>query len=114
MSGDIVKKQFVDVNGNLHCEDGPAIIWDDGSTGWYNHGQKHREDGPAFEWADGSKSWFYNNKRHRLDGPALMSIRGNVCIEEWWVDGLKLTKEEFLSAIRIQKITLLDDSIKDK
>ena len=34
-------------NGQLLREDGPAMIWADGSQAWYRHGKCHREDGPA-------------------------------------------------------------------
>ncbi len=33
--------------GKYHNEDGPAIIWCNGSAEWYINGKKHREDGPA-------------------------------------------------------------------
>lgn len=35
----------------LHREDGPAYIADDGGyKAWYQHGRLHREDGPAQEY----------------------------------------------------------------
>jgi len=46
------------LNGKLHCSNGPAIIYADGSTQYYIDGQLHREDGPAIEWASGIKRWF--------------------------------------------------------
>lgn len=30
-----------------HREDGPAVILEDGTEKWYQHGVLHREDGPA-------------------------------------------------------------------
>lgn len=47
----------------LHCEDGPALKWTDGSTIWYLHGKCHREDGPAIEWSDGTKEYWLDGKR---------------------------------------------------
>ena len=38
---------------------------------WYVNGKIHREDGPAIIYDDGSWSWFYNGFCHRLDGPAV-------------------------------------------
>jgi hypothetical protein len=35
------------VDGKLHCEDGPARTWTNGSAEWYIHGVTHRIDGPA-------------------------------------------------------------------
>ena len=43
---------------DLHREDGPAIIWQDGTKAWYIDGEKHREDGPAIEWSNGKKEWY--------------------------------------------------------
>lgn len=36
-----------DSEGKLHCDDGPAVIADDGSFVYYSHGVIHRVDGPA-------------------------------------------------------------------
>lgn len=51
-------------NGELHCEDGPALIHEDknGLTKcWYVDGKLHRRDGPALEFSDGYKEWYLNN-----------------------------------------------------
>ena len=49
------------MNGKRHREDGPAVIWANGTKSWYMNGKQHREDGPAIERADGSKSWWLND-----------------------------------------------------
>jgi len=49
------------LNGEYHCEDGPAIEYSDGSKWWFLYGERHREDGPAVELIDGSKFWYLNN-----------------------------------------------------
>lgn len=41
------------LNGKLHCEDGPAIEYSDGSKAWYINGKRHRLDGPANKWGGG-------------------------------------------------------------
>ena len=46
------------VDGKLHCADGPAIEYDDGTKMWYHYGRLHRADGPAIEWATG-EHWYY-------------------------------------------------------
>lgn len=46
----------------LHREDGPAIIWVDGITQWYQHGQLHRLDGPAVNEFNNKNLWYYKNK----------------------------------------------------
>jgi hypothetical protein len=76
----VVKKNGMPVNrngslfwyrdGELHREDGPAVIKPDGSQFWKRDGQLHREDGPAEIWADGTRRWYRNNRLHREDGPA--------------------------------------------
>jgi hypothetical protein len=50
------------LNGNLHREDGPAIIRPDGSEWWYLNGKLHREDGPTIIHPDGTEYWWANGK----------------------------------------------------
>ena len=47
-------------DGQYHREDGPAIIWANGTEWWYKNGQRHRLDGPAIEHANGDKGWYKN------------------------------------------------------
>jgi hypothetical protein len=56
-------KQWFNSQGQLHREDGPAVIWPNGDKYWYKNGQLHREDGPAEEWTHGNKYWYINGKR---------------------------------------------------
>jgi len=52
------------LNDELHREDGPAVEYDSGANKlWYLNGKLHREDGPATEWSDGSKNWYLNGKK---------------------------------------------------
>ena len=53
--------------GQLHNEDGPAVILPTGSEFWYYNGQRHRENGPAIEWHDGTKEWHIFGKRYTED-----------------------------------------------
>ena len=67
---------------------------------WYLNGVRHREDGPAYEDAGGNKYWYKNNKLHREDGPAVINAEetvkwSNNGAEEWYLNGVKLTEEEF-------------------
>ena len=41
-------------DNQLHCEDGPAVLFADGSKIWIVKGLRHRVDGPAAEYADGT------------------------------------------------------------
>jgi hypothetical protein len=45
----------------LHREDGPAIIYYNGTKHWYINGKHHREDGPAVEFVNGGSSWFLDD-----------------------------------------------------
>jgi len=52
------------VNGKCHREDGPAVIYSDGTQAWYINGKMHREDGPAVIIGDdGTQYWYLNGKR---------------------------------------------------
>jgi hypothetical protein len=64
------------VNGELHREDGPAVIYSDGSQEWWVNGFRHRADGPAREYSTGRKEWYLNGKLHREDGPASIEASG--------------------------------------
>jgi hypothetical protein len=56
--------EYQNDNGELHREDGPAVIWNNGSKSWYLNGKRHREDGPAIELSNGYKSWYLNDKQY--------------------------------------------------
>lgn len=69
--------------GELHREDGPAVIYNDGTLVWYVNRDRHREDGPAVIRGDGAE-WYINGRRHRVGAPAIIWANGSV---EWWVHG---------------------------
>ena len=51
----------------------PTMTTDNhGNIQYKLNGKHHREDGPAVIFADGTPSWFLNGKLHRLDGPAVI------------------------------------------
>lgn len=52
------------VNGELHNDNGPAVVFVNSEKFWYKNGKKHREDGPAIEnyYGKGNKEWWYENK----------------------------------------------------
>jgi hypothetical protein len=55
-------------------------------------GNLHNDNGPALVYTDGTKSWWRNGIRHRLDGPAIERSDGTT---EFYIDGVALTKEQF-------------------
>ena len=62
---------YYNSSGQLHRDEGPAIMYAGGGQEWWQNGQLHREDGPAVVWADGTKMWYQNGKLHRENGPAI-------------------------------------------
>lgn len=83
------------VDGNRHRTDGPAIELADGHKEWYINGQLHRTDGPAVEFADGGNTWYINGKRHRTDGPAVECVNG----VKWWMSDRNVSKNEVVNHI---------------
>jgi hypothetical protein len=79
------------LNGKCHREDGPAIIRQNGTKEWYINGKHHREDGPAIIYPDGTQEWFLNGNLHREDGPAY--IGSNVYQQSWYINDINITKE---------------------
>jgi len=59
-------------NGLLHRDNGPAIIYLNGTEYWFQNDKLHRIDGPAAICADGTECWYQNGKCHREDGPAII------------------------------------------
>ena len=84
-------------NGGLHCTTGPAIIWANGDLEWWQNGKRHREDGPAVVWHDGHKEWWVNDRLHRIDGPALTRDNGTL---EWWIHGVQYTKQAYRAQLK--------------
>ena len=80
------------LNGQVHREDGPAVIWADGGQEWWLNGQRHREDGPAVIWADGGQEWWLNDQIHREDGPAYIGADGT---QSWWLNSQEYTERDF-------------------
>jgi len=78
-----------------HRKGGPAIEFGNGSVHWCIDGSIHREDGPAIIDPDGSKFWYKKGQLNRLDGPAVDRPFDSLKNNEWWIDGKKLSEEEF-------------------
>ena len=54
---------------------------------------------------DGTREWFQNDERHRLNGPAFEGVDG---YKAWYIDGIKLTEEEFNNRNNKVEVTLED------
>jgi hypothetical protein len=72
------------LSGQLHREDGPSVVLNNGDQMWYLNGKLHRNNGPAIEFVDGSKYWYLNGHLHRKDGPAIETINGD---RKWYLNG---------------------------
>jgi len=91
-----MQKYYVQVftNGNIfwYSDPGCTII--------------HRENGAAVDRFDGYKEYFQNGKLHRLDGPARIWPDGT---EQYWIDGVQYSKEEFLAETNpVKELTVAD------
>ncbi len=80
------------MNGELHRENGPAVIMANGTRVWCRNGERHREDGPAIVRADGTQIWYRDGQLHREDGPAIVWADGS---EEYWERGVKTIKRDY-------------------
>ena len=67
---------------------------------WHKDGELHREDGPAIIKANGTKSWYINGKQHREDGPACIDADGS---KYWYINGVKYSEEEWKEKVKSLK-----------
>jgi hypothetical protein len=59
-------------------------------------GQLHREDGPAVVYEDGTRLWLIEGNLHRADGPAIIYEDGEI---QWWLNGIQYTEDDFQNEI---------------
>lgn len=71
------------MNGKIHRDDLPAMIYSDGSECWYLNDNLHRDGGPAINYANGYQAWYNNGALHREDGPAVIYENGK---EMWYLN----------------------------
>ena len=95
-----IRNKYWYLDGQLHREDGPAVMSYDafGSLNnevWWNRGRIHRIGGPAILYylvdVKRTETWCQDNEKHREDGPAVISYndKGRIEIQEWWIRGDK-------------------------
>lgn len=75
----------------LHRLVGPAIETPS-MTMWCREGNLHREDGPALILTEDALSYWKNGSLHRDDGPAIVDEKNK--IKEYYLHGYKFTAEE--------------------
>ena len=84
-----------DENGHIHREDGPAVIYDDGSVEYWQHGRLHRIGGPAIDYPDTFRKWYQDNNLYNNS-------------REWWVDNYRIfSKEQYQKATGCSDADLL-------
>ena len=57
------KSEIWNLGRKYHREDGPAVIFENGTKKWYRNGRLHREDGPAIEYAHGEVVYYLNGRQ---------------------------------------------------
>ena len=81
---------YLNERGQIHCNNGPAITFQNGELIWMCEGLLHRDGGPAIVRPGGFKAWFQHDKMHRDDGPA--AIDGEH--KEWYYHGNKVIQDD--------------------
>jgi hypothetical protein len=95
--------KYLNKDGLLHKEDGPAIIWNDGSVEWFFDGRRHREDGPALILNNKSEFWYNRDRLHRMDGPSIIWNDGE---SSYYYFGEECTEKEYNEKILSYKLNL--------
>lgn len=79
---------FQDKYYRLHREDdGPAVMYKNGSFYWYKHGKLHRDNGPAIIRRIGTREWYKNDVLHREGAPAIEDFNGIIGDNWWFLNG---------------------------
>ena len=78
----------------------PTIITYNGTRKWTNkRGDLHSENGHAVLYSNGARYWYQNNRLHRIDGPAVEDEDWGSDGKAWYINGMQLSKAEFNQAI---------------
>lgn len=88
------------LDGQLHREDGPALVHQDGTTEWYLNGVLHRQGEPAVERVHGMKEWWSKGIRHREEGPAIVYSQ---TVASYWLDGVMYTPDMYPKALSLRQ-----------
>jgi len=78
--------------GELHRDNGPAVIYKNGTKAWYQNDKLHRLYEPAIINYNGRKEWYQNGKRHRENGPAIIYPDGT---KIWYQNGEEYSEEDY-------------------
>jgi hypothetical protein len=79
--------------GEMHREDGPALIMPNGVYYHFINGKCHREGGePAVYTDTGTQYWYEQGQLHNLNGPAIIYDDGEC---EYWIDGIEYSETDY-------------------
>lgn len=112
MQGGSTGAKFFNDKKKIHREDGPAHITTLGLY-WMKNDVLHREDGPASITNLSYRKvrrWYVKGILHRIDGPAVEYF--DFDHPEWaefYVNGKKMTKEEFLQHFDLKESEIHDN-----
>ncbi len=84
--------EYQDSRDRRHRDDGPAVLYENGTKVWYRHGELHRDDGPAVEWFNGAKTWCQHGVYHRVGGPSWVMEDGSLA---WYLDGVEYAEQYY-------------------
>ena len=118
-----IQNKIFYLNGKLHREDGPAIIYyyDNGqilSEHYFLNGKHHREDGHTiiYYYQNGKierEFYYLNDKRHRENGPAYIHYHknGKIDYEEYYLNNKNCYKQDLDRKINKKTITSCEGKI---
>lgn len=86
--------RYVNEFGQLHRDEGPAVIETHGKKIYYQHGSIHREDGPAVIDYDGSLLYYRYGELHRDEGPAQIVKVNEVVVSQSYYRYGQLHRED--------------------
>jgi hypothetical protein len=84
--------RYHNAEGQLHNENGPAIVFVDGYKAYWINGKLHNPNGPAVVYPNGGKAYLINGERHNPNGPAIVRPNGS---KAYYINDKKLTEVEF-------------------
>lgn len=69
---------------------------DENKSEWYLGDKLHKENGPAVVFADGTQEWWIDGKRHREDDAAIIFADGQ---KKYFIEGKNISEEDFNALI---------------
>lgn len=95
------RSKFAKFDAIPHSFTGIAELEETQTVIWMVNGKLHREDGPAVIFRTGQAYYYLNGSRHRSDGPALVHTNGT---KEWWLFGKKVSAQEVFDQLTPEQV----------